>query len=172
MDNSLDAHDQIRQLASRYAVYLDARDIESLVQLYVPDVRVSKDLSGRDALAGLLDSALRGVGLTFLNVGSHLIELDGVGDTATGIAYTRAEIQDGGPESSRWITHLIQYHDTYRCIDGQWYFAANRKHYLVAGYEQAASPLGLEPANWPKNQTGMGSVPFELDTWKQFWAQE
>ena len=170
MDETLDAHDQIRQLASRYAVYLDARDIDSLVQLYVPDVRVSRDVSGRDALRELFDSALRSVGLTFLNVGSHLIELDG--ETATGIAYTRAEIQDGGPESSRWITHLIQYHDTYQCIDGRWFFAANRKHFLVAGYEQAASPLGLEPAEWPKSQTGMGSVPFELDTWQQFWAKD
>ena len=38
----------IRQLPSRYALALDSRDMESLVQLFVPDVRVGSDTSGRD----------------------------------------------------------------------------------------------------------------------------
>lgn len=169
------AFEEIRQLAHRYAVYLDARDIDALVGLYVPDVRISSKLSGRDALAELLDGALRTVGVTFLNVGNHVIDLDGdvVGcdpNRATGIAYCKAEIQDGGLDSDRWIHHAIQYHDTYECRDGRWYFGANRKHLLVYGAEHGVNPLGLPPANWPQNQTGMGSMPHDLETWRNFWG--
>lgn len=163
------AYEEIRQLAHRYAVYLDSRDIDSLVDLYVPDVRISSKLSGRDALRGLLDSALRDVGITFLHVGNHVIDLDAGGTTANGIVYTRAEIQDGGPDSERFIVHAIQYHDTYVLHDGRWLFGANRKHLLVYGAELGENPLGLEPANWPQNQTGLGTMPHELDTWKRFW---
>lgn len=163
------AYEEIRQLAARYSVALDARDIDALVELYVPDVRISSKLSGRDALRELFDASLRTIGVTFLNIGTHVIDIDPSGESATGIVYCRGEIQDGGPDSDRWITHLIQYHDTYTLHEGRWLFAKNRKHLLVAGYEQAASPLGLPPAEWPKSQTGMGSIPHDLDSWKSFW---
>ncbi len=167
------ASEEIRQLASRYAVYLDARDIDALVGLYVPDVRISSKLSGHDALRSLFDQSLRTVGLTFLFVGNHVIDFDDNDpDRATGIVYCRGEIQDGGPDSDRWITQAIQYHDTYQRVDGRWLFGANRKHLLVYGTENGTSPLGLPPANWPENQTGIGSVPYELQTWKHFWEQQ
>ena len=49
------AHDEIRLLASRYAVAVDSRDLDELVSLFVDDVRVGRDgdgnpLVGRDAL--------------------------------------------------------------------------------------------------------------------------
>ncbi len=165
------AYEQIRQLAARYSVALDARDLDALVDLYVPDVRISKTLSGRDALRELFDQSLRTIGVSFLNIGTHVIDIDPSGESATGIVYCRGEIQDGGPDSDQWITHLIQYHDTYAFLDGRWYFAKNRKHLLVAGYEQAASPLGLPPAEWPNSQTGMGSIPATQETWKNFWEK-
>ena len=40
------AHDEIRQLASRYAVAVDSRDLDSLVDLFVDDVRVGRDADG------------------------------------------------------------------------------------------------------------------------------
>lgn len=171
------ARDEIRELAQRYAVYLDARDIDALLELYVPDVHISSKLSGRDALRQLFDESLRDVGLTILSVSNHVIDFDDDGDAAgdadqaTGIVYCRGEIQDGGPDSDRWITQAIQYHDTYQRIDGRWYFGANRKHLLVYGAEHGQSPLGLPDANWPKNQTGKGSLPYDLETWQQFWAE-
>jgi len=41
------ATDQIRQLASRYAVAMDARDLDALVALFVDDVRVGRNAQGR-----------------------------------------------------------------------------------------------------------------------------
>ena len=163
------AYEEIRQLASRYAVYSDARDMDQLVDLYIDDVRVGRDTYGRDALRNDFSKAFRGVGITFLQVGNHVIDFVD-DDHATGIVYCRGEIQDGGIDSERWIIHAIQYHDTYERRDRHWFFV-RRKHFLVYGAELGVNPLSLEPANWPANQTGMGPHPHALETWQHFWAQ-
>lgn len=157
----------IQQLAARYAVYLDAREIEKLVALYVPDVRVGKEARGHAALRADFERSLRAVGATFLHVGNHVIDF--ADDArATGIVYCRGEIQDGGPESARWIIHAIQYHDSYEKRDGRWLFA-RRKHLLVYGAELGVNPLSLPPAEWPKRQTGRGTLPWSLESWQRFW---
>ncbi len=164
------AHEEIRQLAYRYAFYTDCRDLDSLTELYVPDVRISSSLSGRDTLKRLFDEALRAVGVTFLNVGNHVIDLDPCNpDRATGVVYCKAEIQEGGPDSDEWIHQAIHYHDVYERRDETWYFAANRKHFLVYGAADGVNPLTLGPADWPTSQTGMGSHPFAYETWQRFW---
>ncbi|HEU4427945.1 MAG TPA: nuclear transport factor 2 family protein [Myxococcota bacterium] len=161
---------EIQQLAHRYAVYLDARDLDRLVGLYVPDVRVGKAASGHAALRADFARALRAVGVTFLHVGNHVVDFADDAH-ASGIVYTRGEIQDGGPESTRWIVQAIQYHDTYEKREGRWLFA-RRRHLLVYGAELGANPLTLPPAEWPKHQTGRGSLPFDLETWQRFWKRE
>lgn len=165
-------YEEIRQLVARYAYYTDAKDIDALVELYVPDVRISSSLEGRETLHRLMTEALRGVGITFLNVGTHMIDPDpDDADRATGVAYCKAEIQDGGPDSDRWIHHAIQYHDIYERRDGRWYFGANRKHFLVYGAEIDPNPLLLRDANWPANQTGRGTHPQALASWQAFWSE-
>jgi len=164
------AYEEIRQLASRYAIYLDARDVEKLIALFIPDVRVGREKSGHEALRADFGSSLRGIGRSFLQVGNHAIELVDA-DHATGIVYCRGEIQDGGPTSDRWIIQCIQYHDTYERRDGHWLFV-RRKHLLVYGAELGTNPLTLAPANWPAHQTGMGSHPDALPTWQSFWADK
>ena len=164
------AYAEIRQLAAAYAFHTDAKDIDALVQLYVPDVRISSSRSGRETLSGLMRDALRQVGVTFLNVGTHHIELADDGTTATGVVYCKAEIQDGGPDADRWIHHAIQYHDVYERRDGRWYFGANRKHFLVYGLEVAERPLEQPPANWPEHQTGRGTHPQALASWHTFFS--
>lgn len=171
VDRLLALH-EIRQLADRYAIALDARDLEAFADLYVPDIRVTKTESGRDALIATFDAAMRSVGVTFLHVGNHQIDIAADGDTATGIVYCRAEIQDGGRKGHRWIVQTIQYHDRYERRDGRWYFAKMRRHLLVYGAELGQNPVGLPAANWPSNQVGWGSVPHDLDTWQDFWADD
>jgi len=160
---------EIQQLAHRYAVYLDARDLDRLVALYVPDVRVGKDASGHAALRADFERALRAVGVTFLQVGNHVVDFTDP-EHASGIVYTRGEIQDGGLESKRWIVQAIQYHDSYEKRAGRWLFA-RRRHLLVYGAELGVNPLTLEPAEWPKRQTGRGSLPFSLESWQRFWRE-
>lgn len=164
------AYEEIRQLAARYSVYADARDLDRLVDLFVPDVRVGRDRTGHAALRADFDRSFRQVGITFLNVGTHVIDLEDA-DHATGIVYARGEIQDGGLESPRFIVHAIQYHDRYERRAGRWLFV-RRKHFLVYGAELGVNPLGLPPANWPASQTGLGSHPQALETWRRFWSNE
>lgn len=160
---------EIQQLAHRYAVYLDARDLDRLIELYVPDVRVGKRARGREALRVDFDRALRAVGATFLQVGNHVVDFSDDAH-ASGVVYTRGEIQDGGPDGARWIVQAIQYHDAYERREGRWLFV-RRRHLLVYGAELGANPLTLAPAEWPKRQTGRGSVPWSLETWQRFWQR-
>ena len=60
------AYEEIRQLAARYAFAVDTRDLDSLVELFIPNVRVGRDLTGRDALRMSFDSQLRGIGRSIL----------------------------------------------------------------------------------------------------------
>lgn len=157
------AYEEIRQLVANYAVATDARDLDALVALFVDDVRVGADRTGRASLRDFFDESLREVGITILNVGTHAIDfIDD--DHARGVVYCRAEIEVG----DQWVVQAIQYRDTYERRDGHWYFV-RRRHLLWYGREVGTSPLGLAPANWPEHHTGTGELPDAWPTWHEFW---
>jgi len=158
------AHEEIRQLAYRYALATDSRDLDALVGLFVEDVQVGGDRFGREALREDLGQRLHDVGITILQVTNHIIDLVD-GDHARGVVYCRGEIQDG----ERWIVQAIQYRDTYERRHGHWYFV-RRKHLLWYGAELGQNPLELPPANWPASHTGRGTLPESWETWKKFWG--
>ena len=158
------AHEEIRQLAARYAVAVDARDLDTLVGLFVADVRVGSTAIGREALRASFDASLRTIGVSVLNVGTHVIDLEGP-DDATGTVYCKAEIQDG----ERWIHQAIAYEDRYRRDDGRWHFV-RRIHRLFYGAEVGVNPLGLPPAAWPAHHDGRGTLPGAWESWERFWS--
>jgi len=43
----LEALDEIRQLAAKYSLSLDMRDLDAHVNLFAADIRVSRELTGR-----------------------------------------------------------------------------------------------------------------------------
>lgn len=157
------AYEEIRQLAYRYALATDARDLNTLVSLFVEDVQVGRDRFGREALRRDFEKRLRAVGITILHVTNHVIELDDE-NHARGIVYCRAEIQD----VERWIVQAIQYRDVYERRDGRWYFV-RRKHLLWYGAEVGQNPLLLPPADWPARHTGRGTLPECWESWREFW---
>ena len=141
------AHEQIRQLAARYAVLLDARDLDGLVQLFVDDVNVG-DRTGRVALKENFTDQLGPLGVTVLHVGGHVIDLVS-DDFATGIVTCAADIErDQGR-----VIQAIQYHDTYARRENVWYFV-RRRHLLV--YDGSIR----------------GPLPSTLETWKRFTAEQ
>ncbi len=158
------AYEEIRQLASRYAIATDRRDIETLVSLFVDDVRVGRDTYGREALRENFAFQLRGIGVSILNVGTHQIDLVDA-DNATGHVYCKAEVQDG----DRFIHQAIRYDDTYARRDGRWLFV-RRRHLLFYGAEVGVNPLTLSPANWPEHHDGLGTLPYSDPTWQAFWG--
>ena len=157
------ARDEIRELAQRYAVAIDSRDLDALVALFVEDVRVGAQETGREALRRDFERQLGAIGVSILFVGNHVIDFDG-DDRARGIVYCTAQIQDG----ERWIRQAIRYDDSYARRGGRWYFV-RRRHGLWYGVEEAPNPLRQPPAEWPKNHTGRGTLPDSLDTWRRFW---
>lgn len=157
------ARDEIRQLAYRYAYAVDHRDIDLLVSLFVPDVRVGGE-HGQGALRAFWERTLAGVGVTVLHVGNHIIDFDDP-EHARGVVYTIARLEHGG----RWIEQAIRYDDTYERRDGRWLFA-RRRHSLWYGVEACERPLDQPPANWPEHQVGRGTVPYDTPTWANFWA--
>lgn len=158
------ACEEIRQLASRYALAMDSRDLDTLVELFVEDVQVGRERFGRDALRGDFERQLREIGVSILFVGNHTIDLLDA-DHAEGSVYCKAEIQ----VDDRWIHQAIVYRDTYERRGGHWLFV-RRKHLLFYGAEQGESPLELPPAQWPKHHTGRGTLPEDWATWEAFFG--
>ncbi len=158
------AHDRIRLLASRYAVAVDSRDLDALVALFVDDVRVGRDLVGRDALRESFRTSLSEVEVTMLHVGTHQIDLQGP-DDATGLVYCLGQVA----EEDRWIHQSILYRDTYSRRDGEWLFV-RRVHELWYGQAAPTNPLDQPPADWPARPDGRGTVPESFPTWSSFWS--
>jgi ketosteroid isomerase-like protein len=159
------AHDEIRMLAHRYALAIDSRHLDALVALFVDDVQVGAHVTGREALKGFFARTLREVGVTVLQVGGHVIDVDEDGEHATGTVYCRGGIQQG----EVWVEQAIAYLDTYERRDGHWLFV-RRDHHLFFGVEAAERPLAQEPANWPASGTGVGTLPEQWPSWGAFWS--
>ena len=159
------AKDEIRDLAHRYSLAMDSRDLDALVALFVDDVRVGRERSGREALREDFDRQLRTIGISILMVANHVIDFDD-DSHAHGSVYCRAELQDG----KRFITQAIRYDDRYQKRDGHWYFV-RRKHLLFYGCEVGENPLALPPAEWPKHHSGRGTLPESDASWKRFWGE-
>jgi ketosteroid isomerase-like protein len=157
------ACEEIRQLASRYAVAMNHRDLDTLVGLFVDDVRVGRDTSGHEALRASFEAQLRPLGRTILQVTNQVIDVDDA-EHAHGVVGTRGEIELDG----NWIVQVIEYHDEYRRTDDGWRFV-RRRHLLWYGAPIGTSPVGLEPAHWPSNAVGEGDLPWSLGTWDR-WA--
>lgn len=160
----LASYEAIRQLVAHYAHHLDRRDISSLAELYVPDVRVTRTESGRDSLAAQFDRMLREVQVTILDTGTHAIDFVDA-DHATGNVYCHGEIQIG----DRWIHQAIRYDDRYERRGRRWYFAA-RRHQLWYGADVGQNPLTYAPAEWPRSNIGSGTLPHDQETWQRFWS--
>ncbi len=158
------AYEEIRQLAARYALAVDSRDLDALVELFVDDVRATREAKGRDALRRFFSDALRADPVSILTIGTHVINLVDR-DHAFGTVYCTCEIGDEG----RWVRQAIAYEDTYERRDGQWYFV-RRNHLLFYGVELPGRPLAQPEARWPARQVGRGSVPWDWATWQEFQA--
>jgi ketosteroid isomerase-like protein len=160
----LQSYEAIRQLAYRYAIAMDSRNIEALANLFVDDVQVGRNTFGREALSDNLSTQLRAIGRSILQVTNHAIDFVDA-DHATGIVYCRGEIEADG----EWVVQTIQYRDRYERRNGQWLFV-RRHHLLWYGVEVTRSPIDLPLANWPENHWGKGELPELDESWNAFWA--
>lgn len=161
----LESLDAIRQLVAQYALSLDMRDLDAHVNLFAPDIRVSRDKVGRVHLKRWLDDTLR---LQFTGTshqtGNHIIEFDDA-DHARGVVYSKNE-HETGPE---WVIMQMLYWDNYERIDGRWVFRRRLPCYWYAT-DLNKPPLGDMKMRWPGREPYHGAYHDLWPSWAEFWA--
>jgi hypothetical protein len=170
--NQLESRESIRNLVARYAVLIDMRDIDNLIELYVPDISVGHK-SGRGALRRSFYRTL-GPGSPFTTtihfVGGQTIDLDPEDENrATGVVYCRAEHE----YEHDWIVATLQYWDTYQRLDGRWMFADRtmKAFYVVDVLER---PNGTERVKHQLGKAGFmarAEIPESQPSWQSFWRE-
>lgn len=161
----LEAIAEIRQLADRYSLAIDTRNLDMLVGLFVPDVQVGKDGRGRDALSAHFATVLAAYGPTVHFVGNHVIDFVDA-DSATGVVFCADQL--GSRTDDGWEHGFLHYWDDYSRVDGRWYFRRRRLHrlYRVDALSRPRAGAGLEGSTMKTHQL-LDAYP----SWNEFWAE-
>ena len=161
----LESLDAIRQLAAKYALSLDMRDLDAHVNLFAADIRVSREKTGRAYLKRWLDDTLR---LQFTgtahHIGNHIIEFDDA-DHAHGVVYSKNEHETG----DEWVIMQMLYWDNYERIDDVWYFRRRLPCYWYAT-DLNKPPIGEHKIRWPDREPYDGAYHELFPSWQEFWA--
>jgi hypothetical protein len=157
----------IQQLAIRYAVGVDQRDLDLVAAQYVPDVVCGHWGTGRDALRAMYLENDSSMDVTIHRVTNHMVDF--VDDShATGIVYLDA---DHRQHDGTWARLTGAYHDTYL-------FDANEERWLIESRQLLfwfRDADALPPATrrdrdyrvfnkWP-------TLPDAWPTWATYWAE-
>ncbi len=160
----LESTEEIRQLVAKYALSLDMRDLDAHVNLFAPDIRVSRELTGRAHLKRWLDDTLR---LQFTgtshHTGNHIIEFDGI-NHAHGVVYSKNEHETG----DEWVIMQMLYWDNYERIDHQWLFRRRLPCYWYAT-DLNKPPVGEQKMRWPDREAYSGAFHDLFPSWQDFW---
>jgi uncharacterized protein (TIGR02246 family) len=163
----LESLDSIRQLAAKYSLALDMRDMDAMVNLFEKNVRVGKDASGRQALRAYMDGTLRSPFTgTSHHIGGHIIEFDDP-DHAHGVCYSKNEHETG----DEWVIMQMMYADNYVRVDGRWYFARRLPLYWYAT-DLNKPPIGDNKMRWPGTEWVEGNFHKLFPSFAEFWARE
>jgi ketosteroid isomerase-like protein len=168
--DELVARDQIRDLAVRYALAVDGKDVDGLAALFVEDVDNGRYGSGREGVKTFYDKVLREFHCSMHLVANHVIDFDD-GDHAHGVVYCRAQHHVLEPE--HWFDHALAYWDVYERVADGWRF---RRRSLKSWYrqdfghpdrgtERVASDAATEG---PMRGTQM---PEAFATFDEFWSR-
>lgn len=162
----IESREEIRQLASKYALALDMRDMDAMANLFPEDVAAGGGRKGRAALkAWLSDTMRKQFDGTAHHVGTQIIEfIDS--ENAVGIVYSKNE-HETGPE---WVIMQMMYHDAYERIAGRWYFRKRVPLYWYAT-DLNKPPIGARKMRWPGREPYEGGFHSLFPSWKEFWAR-
>jgi hypothetical protein len=160
----LESLDAIRQLPAKYALSLDMRDLDAHVNLFAPDIRVSRELTGRVHLKAWVDDTLRNQFTgTSHHIGGHIIEFEDA-DNAFGVVYSKNEHETG----DEWVIMQMLYWDDYQRIDGAWYFRRRLPCYWYAT-DLNKPPVGERKMRWPDRESYDGAFHELFPSWQEFW---
>jgi len=158
----LESTNEIRNLTARYAVLIDARDLDGLTNLFVDDVRVTKTERGHAAMKALLDSLISQFTTSVHFMGEQTIDFVD-DDHAEGTVYGKAEHEYG----DEWIVMAIQYWDRYERREGTWRFTGRKvKHWFATDMNDR--PIGPNKTRW--TVSGSEELPGAYPSWAEFWS--
>ena len=165
----LESLDEIRQLAAKYSLSLDMRDLDAHVNLFAEDIRVSREKVGRTHLKRWLDDTLR---LQFTgtshHIGNHIIEFDDA-DHAHGVVYSKNEHETPCANGeSEWVIMQMLYWDNDERIDVRWYFRRRLPCYWYAT-DINNPPVGENKMRWPDREPYSGAYHELWPSWLEFW---
>ena len=161
----LESLDEIRQLAAKYSLSLDMRDMDAHVNLFAEDIRVSRENVGRTHLKSWLDDTLRNQFTgTSHHIGNHVIEFDDPSH-AHGVVYSKNEHEAG----DEWVIMQMLYWDNYERIDNRWYFRRRLPCYWYAT-DLNKPPIGENKMRWPDREPYEGAYHELWPSWKEFWS--
>jgi len=157
----------IQRLVVRYAMAVDARDLDTWVTMFPKDIDCGRRGKGRDVLRAFIDPLLRDFYRTFHQIVGHDIEVIDA-DHAKGRVYCKAEHERG----DTWIVQAICYFDDYVREDGEWVFARRVEDFLYTA-DHLERPQDVDFKRWPgpapKHNPPM--LVGRWATWADFWAR-
>lgn len=161
----LEALDEIRQLAAKYAVALDMRDFDALVNLFVDDIGVPGKRQGRAALKRWYADTMRPIPGSFHGIAGHVIDIESE-THASGIVSSRNDLDLG----EHWMLELMIYLDRYERRDDRWFFARRTPLYWVHT-DPNVPPLGEAKLRHPgSSSTTAGAYHAAFPSFAEFRA--
>jgi len=162
----LESLDEIRQLAAKYSLALDMRNLDAMAGLFPADIRVGKGQQGREALRRWLDDTMRHQFTgTSHHIGNHIIEFSDA-DHAHGVVYSKNEHETG----DEWVIMQMMYIDDYERVGGQWFFRRRLPLYWYA-VDLNKPPIGENKMRWPGRESYAGGYHDYFPSWKEIWAR-
>lgn len=158
---------EIQQLAYRYAIYADSKDVKGMASLFAERTGSNGKPGTRKSLMARFAGSFSRSPQSILSVGNHLVEMDPNDiDRAEGTVYCRAEVEMG----ETWLIQQIVYFDKYVREHDKWLFWS-RKHLLFYGADMHQKPIGLPPSDAAELTDGKGSMPQAWPSYREFWTK-
>jgi ketosteroid isomerase-like protein len=162
----LESIEAIRDLVARYAVTLDERDFDGLMELFAEDVKASRDAPpGREPLRRHYERLADSWGYTVHQVFHQVIDFESP-DRAMGRVYCRAEHET--PSAHTVAVAMLRYLDRYERRDGRWYFRWRRTAQWYVKQDPDA-PMDQPRIHWPAQDPADAALPDMVETYHRYY---
>ncbi|GAF45547.1 nuclear transport factor 2 family protein [Rhodococcus wratislaviensis] len=147
---------EVRQLAFRYALAVDSRDLVRVASLFSRESDFSRWGEGSEGCMAFFRGVWEKFGPSVHTVTNHVI--DRIDDThAVGTVYCRAEQQQ---HDKSWRTYQLAYFDRYTIEDGDWHFLSRKSYFWYVDID------GERHVGHPEPRP---ILPDAWGTWHEFW---
>ena len=143
----LEEERELSVLMARYCDAVNRRDGEDWIDCWAEGaqwVLMGNRVSGRENILALWQQVMSGFEFALMLPSSCLFTADGT--SASGHWYLHEYTRD---HQGNAATNVSRYQDTYRKVDGQWFYQSRECHFIVsgAGLSGPYNPVGEPPAN-------------------------